>query len=120
MSGNLCWLHKIILFLINCTACLFSSVSICTRMSVKFTADSGKISPPSWAWWGFRIFPDLIRLKPENKKRALNTLKSRTMAFKSGKMSEEEYSQALMSITEHLKIADTLNMRKDIFNKMFF
>ena len=69
---------------------------------------------------GFRIFPDLIRLKQENKKRALNTLKSRTMAFKAGKISEEEYSQSLMSITEHLKVADTFNMRKDIFNRMFF
>lgn len=68
---------------------------------------------------GFRIFPDLIRLKPENKKRALNTLKSKTIAFKAGKMSEEEYSRSLMSITEHLKIADTFNLRKDIFNRMF-
>lgn len=69
---------------------------------------------------GFRIFPDLIRLKPENKKRALNTLKSRTRAFKAEKISEEEYSQSLMSITEHLRIADTLNLRRDVFDGMFF
>lgn len=69
---------------------------------------------------GFRIFPHLIRLKHENKKRALNTLKSRNRAFKAGKLTEEKYSQSLMSITEHLKIGNTYNLRKDIFSKMFF
>jgi hypothetical protein len=69
---------------------------------------------------GFRIFPKLIRLKQENKKRALNTLKSRTRAFKARKIGEEEYSRSLMSTTEHLKIANTYNFRKDVFNKMFF
>ncbi|VVB91473.1 Reverse transcriptase (RNA-dependent DNA polymerase) [uncultured archaeon] len=69
---------------------------------------------------GFWIFPNLIRLKHENKKRALNTLKSRNRAFKSGKTNEEKYSQSLMSITEYLKIGNTYNLRKDIFSKMFF
>ena len=69
---------------------------------------------------GFRIFPNLIRLKQENKKRALNTLKARTRAFKAGKISEAEYSRSLMSITEHLKIADSYNLRKDVFDKVFF
>ncbi|MGB3460212.1 MAG: reverse transcriptase/maturase family protein [Halobacteriota archaeon] len=69
---------------------------------------------------GFRIFPNLIRLKQENKKRALNTLKSRTRAFKAGEISEAEYSRSLMSIIEHLKIANTYNLRKNVFDKMFF
>lgn len=69
---------------------------------------------------GFRIFPQVIRLKQENKKRALNKLKSRSRTFKAGKISEEKYTQSLMSITEHLKIGNTYNLRKDIFSKMFF
>ena len=69
---------------------------------------------------GFRIFPNIIRLKQENKKRAFNTLKSRTRAFEAGEISEEEYSQSLMSITEHLKIANSYNLRKDVFNRMSF
>jgi len=69
---------------------------------------------------GFRIFPNVIRLKHENKKRALNTLKSRNRAFKAGKINEAKYAQSVMSITEHLKIGNTYNLRKDIFNKMFF
>ena len=69
---------------------------------------------------GFRIFPNLIRLKQENKRRALHTLKSRTRAFEAGEISEEEYSRSLMSITEHLKIANTYNLRKDVFDRMSF
>jgi len=69
---------------------------------------------------GFRIFPNLIRLKQENKRRALNTLKSRTRAFEAGEISEAEYSRSLMSITEHLKIANTYNLRKDVFDRMSF
>ena len=69
---------------------------------------------------GFRIFPNLIRLKSENKRRAFNTLKARTRAFEAGEISESDYSRALMSITEHLKIADSYNLRKDVFDKMFF
>ena len=69
---------------------------------------------------GFRVYPNLIRLKPENKKRALSTLKIRTRAFKAGEISEEDYSQSLMSTTEHLKIANTNNFRKDVFARTFF
>lgn len=69
---------------------------------------------------GFRIFPGVIRLKHENKKRALNTLKSRNAAFQAGYLSEKKYSQSLMSITEHLKIGNTYALRKDVFHKMFF
>ena len=69
---------------------------------------------------GFRIFQNLIRVKQENKKRILHTLKSRKAAYEAGKISEETYSQSLMSITEHLKIGNTFHFRKDIFNTMFF
>lgn len=69
---------------------------------------------------GFRIFPNLIRLKQENKKRALRKIKSTNKAFRTGKIGEEEYARSLMSSTEHLKTANTYRLRKDIFSKMFF
>jgi RNA-directed DNA polymerase len=69
---------------------------------------------------GFRIFPNLIRVKHENKKRSLNKLKSKKAASEAGIISDETYSQSLMSITEHLKIGNTFYLRKGIFNKMFF
>jgi RNA-directed DNA polymerase len=69
---------------------------------------------------GFRIFPNLIRLRHENKKRAMDTLRSGSAAFKAGKINEDKYSRSLMSITEHLKIGNTYNLRQDVFNRMFF
>lgn len=69
---------------------------------------------------GFRIFPNLIRLKHENKKRALKKIKLTNEAFNSGKLDEDEYARSLMSSTEHLKSGSTYRLRKDIFGKMFF
>lgn len=68
---------------------------------------------------GFRIFPNLIRLKRENKKRALKKIKSVNKKFSSGKLDEEKYVQSLMSSTEYLKTGNTYRLRKDIFGKMF-
>ena len=68
---------------------------------------------------GFRIFPNMIRLKRENKKRALKKIKLVNKAFCSGKLDEKKYAQSLMSSTEHLKTGNTYRFRKDIFGKMF-
>lgn len=69
---------------------------------------------------GFRIFPNLIRLQHENKKRALNTIRSRNAAYNAGKITEEKYSQSLMSVNEHLRIGNTFSLRKEIYSRMFF
>ncbi len=69
---------------------------------------------------GCRIFPNLIRIKGENKHRSLKKLKGRRHEFLLGKITEEQYSQSLMSVTEHLKIGNTFSLRKDIFSRMFF
>lgn len=69
---------------------------------------------------GFRIFPNVIRLKNENKRIILNKLKLRDAALRNGNINEEKYSQSVMSITEHLKMGNTFNLRKDIFSKLFF
>lgn len=63
---------------------------------------------------GFRVYPRLIRLKQENKKRLTKKLKKRTVQFRGGVITEEEYARFLMSITEHLKIANTYNLRRKI------
>ncbi len=68
---------------------------------------------------GFRIYPGLIRIKNQNKKRLLRKLRSRVDEYEEGSISEEKYEQSLRSITEHLKIGDTYNLRRDIFDEMF-
>jgi retron-type reverse transcriptase len=92
------------------------------KLQLKLKEKATKLAPvmDGVPFLGFGIFPGIIRLKHENKKRALNTLKSRNAKFKAGNLSEEKYSQSLMSITEHLKIGNTYNLRKEVFSKMFF
>ena len=68
---------------------------------------------------GFRIFPNTIRIKRENKKRWVKKFKTRMREFESGVIDEEKYSRCLMSLTEHLKIANTYHFRRRIFDGAF-
>lgn len=68
---------------------------------------------------GFRLFPGLIRLKQENKRRSLRKLKKRNREYGKGKIDEAKYARSLMSITEHLKTANSYHLRRDVFSKMF-
>lgn len=68
---------------------------------------------------GFRIYPGLIRIKYQNKKRLLRKLRSSVEEYREGTIPEEKYEQSLRSITEHLKIADTYQLRRNIFEEMF-
>jgi hypothetical protein len=68
---------------------------------------------------GFRVLPGCLRLKPENKRRVLKKLKRRVMEFQEGVISEEKYSQSLMSITEYLKIGNTYHLRRNVYHHAF-
>ena len=68
---------------------------------------------------GFRIFPNLIRIRQENKKRLLKKMKSRTHEFHQELISEDKLAQSLRSITEHLKTGNTHHFRRSIFKEMF-
>ncbi|MGD2089839.1 MAG: reverse transcriptase/maturase family protein [Candidatus Aminicenantes bacterium] len=68
---------------------------------------------------GFRIFPNTLRVKRENKKRWIKKFKTRIREFESGLIDEEKYSRCLMSLTEHLKQANTYHFRRRIFNGAF-
>lgn len=67
---------------------------------------------------GFQIFPNLTRIKSENKRRLLHKLQVRVEEFRNGQITEEKYAQSLRSITEHLKIGDTYNLRRGIVDTM--
>jgi RNA-directed DNA polymerase len=68
---------------------------------------------------GFRIFPNTIRIKRENKKRWIKKFKTRMIEFEGGLIDEEKYSRCLMSLTEHLKQANSYHFRRRIFNEAF-
>lgn len=65
---------------------------------------------------GFRIYPGLIRIRNENKRRWLKKLRLKVKAFEMGLIDEEKYADGLRSMVEHLKIANTYNFRRKLFN----
>ncbi len=65
---------------------------------------------------GFRIFSNLIRIKGQNRKRFIRKLKKRESEFQEGLIDEKKYQQCLQSMTEHLKIADSLGFRRKVFH----
>ena len=68
---------------------------------------------------GLMIYPNFIRIRQPNKRRSIRHLKTRIEQFTRGEITEEEFSQSVSSITEHLKIGNTYRLRRDIFHEMF-
>lgn len=64
---------------------------------------------------GFRIFPGIIRMRNENKRRWLKKLRLKVKAFELGLIDEEKYTASLRSMTEHIKLANTYHFRRKIF-----
>jgi len=52
---------------------------------------------------GMRIFPELIRLKPENRRRSLGRLRRKIEAWENGVLDESRMSQGVASIVGHLR-----------------
>jgi RNA-directed DNA polymerase len=52
---------------------------------------------------GMRIFPQIIRVKPENKRRSLRRLRQMLAAWRRGESAEERMQQRLVSLTGHLR-----------------
>ena len=50
-----------------------------------------------------RIFPNFIRVKPENRRRSLRRLRQRIEAWERGTLDEERMQQSLVSIVGHLR-----------------
>jgi hypothetical protein len=65
---------------------------------------------------GFRIFPGIIRMKNENKRRWLKKLRLKVKYFELGLIDEEKYAASLRSMSEHIKIANTYHFRRKILN----
>jgi len=52
---------------------------------------------------GMRIFPGIIRIRPENLRRGLRRLKQRHREWEQGEISEESLAQSAMSIVGHIR-----------------
>jgi hypothetical protein len=64
---------------------------------------------------GFRIFPQLIRLKSENLSRMRTKIRKKEIQFKKGFISERDLINSVGSIVAHVRHANSLSVRKGIF-----
>lgn len=98
------------------------SVFLAEELRLELKEEAVLLAPCSTGipFLGFRIFPGLIRIKNENKRRWIKKLKSRVRAFESGKIGEETYARSLSSMVEHVKIADSYFFRRCLFDTQSF
>jgi len=64
---------------------------------------------------GFRIFPNVIRVKRENLKRVKSKLKERKKEFHAGLITEERYVMSVRSMFDHLSFANSFHLRSSVF-----
>jgi len=113
---------------------LFSDRKVCLRdyhdqvswflkeqLKLRIKEEATALAPVSQGlpFLGFRIYPALVRIRRENKRRLLKKMKLRAREFSEGKIDEERFARSLMSITQHLKTSQSHMLRRDIFEEMF-
>jgi retron-type reverse transcriptase len=69
---------------------------------------------------GFRIFPDRIRVRTENLRRARRRLKQLQQDYHQGKIDLSDIIHSLQSWEAHLKYGDTWQLRQKIFTSLVF
>ncbi|NJP09345.1 MAG: RNA-directed DNA polymerase [Leptolyngbyaceae cyanobacterium RU_5_1] len=69
---------------------------------------------------GFHIFPDHIRVKTANLRRARYRLRRLKKEYAAGSISFEQLTQSIQSWSAHLSHADTWHLRQDIFSNLVF
>ncbi|NES96608.1 MAG: RNA-directed DNA polymerase [Desertifilum sp. SIO1I2] len=69
---------------------------------------------------GFRVFPDTLRVRTENLRRARRRLKRLQIHYTSGKITAHQIRQSLQSWVAHLMQGDTWQLRQQIFTTLVF
>lgn len=67
---------------------------------------------------GFRVFPDYIRVRTENLRRAKRRLRKMQNDYIQGKITLEQVSQSIQSWFAHLEHGDTWRLRQQIFTSL--
>ena len=67
---------------------------------------------------GFRIFPNLIRIKQENLQRMKKRMQKRMIEFQEDLISEEKFVMSMRSMFEHIGFADSYRLRRLISLKV--
>lgn len=66
---------------------------------------------------GFRIFPQLIRIKRENLNRMRTKIRKKEMQFKNGRVSERALVNSVGSIIAHVSHVNSLSVRRGFFKE---
>lgn len=69
---------------------------------------------------GFRVFPDTIRVRSNNLRRARWRMRKLQSAFSKGEMDHEKLAQRIQSWIAHLQHGDTFMLREKIFSELRF
>jgi retron-type reverse transcriptase len=69
---------------------------------------------------GFRVFPDRIRVRTENLRRARRRLRQLQTEYEIGQRSLKELTQSFQGWEAHLKHGDTWQLRQQIFTSLEF
>ncbi len=69
---------------------------------------------------GFRVFPEIIRVRNNNLHRARKRLKKLQNDYALGKINLQDIKQSLSSWEAHLKHGDTWRLRQQIFSNLVF
>lgn len=69
---------------------------------------------------GFRVFPNRIRVRTENLRRARRRLRHMQADYRAGALTLDELTQSLRSWIAHLEHGDTWQLRERVFNSLVF
>ena len=66
---------------------------------------------------GFRVYPQIIRIKKENLSRMKNKIRKKEIQFKKGRLSERDLVNSVGSIVAHVNHVNSLSVRRKIFKE---
>jgi retron-type reverse transcriptase len=69
---------------------------------------------------GFRIFPDLIRIRSNSLKRARKRIKCQNQLYLNGKLSEAKFRKSLQAWQSHVSYGDTWRLQQQLFSQLDF
>jgi RNA-directed DNA polymerase len=88
-------------------------------LNIELKAKVTQIAPISEGipFLGFRIFPQMIRIKSENLKRMKNKIRRKEFQFKKGHLSERDLINSIGSIVAHVSHVNSLSVRRCLFQE---
>lgn len=89
------------------------------NLKIELKAKVTQIAPVSEGipFLGFRVYPQIIRIKRENLSRMKNKIKTKEIQFKKGHLSERDLVNSVGSIVAHVNHVNSLSIRRKIFKE---